>query len=182
MEIEVFNEILGENLVPILGQDRYYNSLSDSECFYEIPEWINDSGYYQGAVIRFYDLLNKKVYTPFEKEKNVSYSYSKFKNNFFYFLKVEDGYEFHICSSSDRFISYYLRKFSIEMEPDQSVLYVDKDRLYINQWIEEGLEGDAITNNYKYYEKLLVMDLDGNLISERTGSLSLYPNGKWYLS
>ena len=29
MEIEVFNETLGENLVPILGQDRYYNSLSD---------------------------------------------------------------------------------------------------------------------------------------------------------
>ena len=217
MEIEVFNEILGENLVPILGQDRYYNSLSDSECFYEIPEWINDTGYYQGAVIRFYDLLNKKVYAPFKK-KNVSYSYAKFKNNFFYFLKVDfnknlvelikyfpeqslesihkipieevelynlslaDGYEFHICSSSDRFISYYPRKFSIEMEPDQSVLYVDKDRLYINQWIEEGLEGDAITNDYKYYEKLLVMDLDGNLISERTGSLSLYPNGKWYLS
>ena len=160
MEIEVFNEILGENLEPILGQDRYYNSLSDSECFYEIPEWINDTGYYQGAVIRFYDLLNKKVYTPFEKEKNVSYSYAKFKNNFFYFLKVdfnknlvelikylpeqslesihkipieevelynlslEDGYEFHICSSSDRFISYYPRKFSIEMEPDQSVLYL----------------------------------------------------------
>lgn len=99
-----------------------------------------------------------------------------------YNLSLEDGYEFHICSSSDRFISYYPRKFSIEMEPDQSVLYVDKDRLYINQWIEEGLEGDAITNDYKYYEKLLVMDLDGNLISERTGSLSLYPNGKWYLS
>lgn len=40
MEIEVFNEILGENLGPIPGQDRYYNSLSDSECFYEIPEWL----------------------------------------------------------------------------------------------------------------------------------------------
>ena len=89
MEIEVFNEVLGERLEPILGQDRYYNSLSDSECFYEIPDWINNTGYYQGAVIRFYDLLNKKVYTPFEKEKNVSYSYAKFKNNFFYFLKVD---------------------------------------------------------------------------------------------
>ena len=44
MEIEVFNETLGENLVPILGQDRYYNSLSDSECFYEIPDWINGTG------------------------------------------------------------------------------------------------------------------------------------------
>ena len=218
MEIEVFNEVLGEGLEPILGQDRYYNSLSDSECFYEIPDWINNTGYYQGAVISFYDLLNKKVFSPFEKEKNVSYSYAKFKNNFFYFLKVDfnknivelikyypeqsleslhkipikevelynlslvDGYEFHICSSSNRFISYYPRKFSIDMKPDQSVLYIDKDRLYINQWIEEGIEGDKITNDYKYYEKLLVLDLDGNLISERKGSLSQYPNGKWYLS
>lgn len=69
MEIEVFNEVLGERLEPILGQDRYYNSPSDSECFYEIPYWINNTGYYQGAVISFYDLLSKEVYTTFEKEK-----------------------------------------------------------------------------------------------------------------
>lgn len=68
------------------------------------------------------------------------------------------------------------------MKPDQSILYVDEDKLYINQWIEEGIEGDKITNNYKYYEKLLILDLDGNLISDRKGSLSIYPNGKWYLS
>lgn len=97
-------------------------------------------------------------------------------------MSLKDGYEFHICSSSDSFISYYPRNFSIDMKPDQSVLYVDKDRLYINQWIEEGLEGDTITTDYKYYEKLLILDLDGNQISERKGSLSQYLNGKWYLS
>lgn len=69
MEIEVFNEVLGERLEPILGQDRYYNSLSDSECFYEIPDWINNTGYYQGAVIRFYDLLNKESLYPLWKRK-----------------------------------------------------------------------------------------------------------------
>lgn len=99
-----------------------------------------------------------------------------------YNLSLKDGYEFHICSSYDTFISYYPRKFSINMKPDQSVLYIDKDKIYINQWIEEGLEGDTITNDYKYYEKLLILDLFGNVISKRKGSLSQYPNGKWYLS
>ncbi len=69
MEIEVFNEVLGENLEPILGQDRYYNSLSDSDCFYEIPDWINNTGYYQGQSLAFMIYYTKKSIPPLKKKK-----------------------------------------------------------------------------------------------------------------
>ncbi|WP_071026503.1 hypothetical protein [Peptoniphilus raoultii] len=218
MKIETFDEVYGEYLENILGQYRFYNSISDLETFYEIPDWIKENGYYQGAVIRFYDLYNNKVYTPFEKEKNVTYTYAKFKNDFFYFLKVdfnknvidlikyypekslesiiqlsldninlynlalEDGYEFHICSSDDKFISYYPRKFELNLKEDQSVIYIDKDKIYINEWVEEGIVKDTFTNDYKYYDKLLALDMNGNILWERKGNLSQYPNGKWYLT
>ena len=48
--------------------------------------------------------------------------------------------------------------------------------------MEEGVVEDQLTNDYKYYDKLIVMDYEGNVVSERKGSLSKYPNGKWYLS
>ena len=218
MEIERFDEVNGEYLESILGQSRFYNSISDYESLYEIPDWIKAYGYYQGAVIKFYDFYNNKVYKPFDKEKNITYTYAKFKNDFFYFLKVdfnknivelikyypekclesiiqlslknidlynltlEDGYEFHICSSNDKFISYYPRKFDLKLRVDQSVIYVDEDKIYINQWVEEGIVEDSMTNDYKYYDKLIVVDIKGKLLYEEKGNLSQYPNGKWYLT
>ena len=56
------------------------------------------------------------------------------------------------------------------------------DKIYLNELVEEGVVENQLTNDYKYYDKLIVMDYKGNVISERKGSLSKYPNGKWYLS
>lgn len=56
------------------------------------------------------------------------------------------------------------------------------NKIYLNEWVEEGVVEDQLTNDYEYYDKLLVMDYDGNILSEQKGSLSQYPNGKWYLS
>lgn len=218
MKIETFDKVYGEYPQAILGQDRFYNSLSDMESFYEIPDWIEANGYYQGAVIRFYDFDDNKVYTPFDKEKNISYTYAKFKNGFFYFLKVdfnrkvvdfikyypkkylerivqlpldgmnlynlglEDGYELHICSSDDKFVAYYPEKFELRLKGEQSVLYIDKDKIYLNQWVEEGVSQNTLTNAYHYYDKLVVVDRQGTLLEERKGNLFQHPNGNWYLT
>lgn len=56
------------------------------------------------------------------------------------------------------------------------------NKIYLNEWVEEGVVENQLTNDYEYYDKLIVMDYDGNVVSERKGSLSQYPNGKWYLS
>lgn len=218
MKIEVFDNVYGEYLESIFGQDRFYNSLSSMESYYDIPDWIKEHGYYHGDLIRFYDMYDNKTYTPFENEKNITYSYAKYKEGYFYFLRVdfnkytlelikyypekvlesivelplkdmnlynlglEDGYELHICSSDINFISYYPKNFELKLTPHQSVIYIDDDKIYVNEWVEEGVVEDQLTNDYEYYDKLLVMDYDGNVISERKGSLSKYPNGKWYLS
>lgn len=56
------------------------------------------------------------------------------------------------------------------------------NKIYLNTWVEEGVVEEQLTNDYKYYDKLIVMDYGGNVVSERKGSLSKYTNGKWYLS
>lgn len=56
------------------------------------------------------------------------------------------------------------------------------NKIYLNECPEEGVVEDQLTNDYEYNDKLLVMDYDGNILSEQKGSLAQYPNGKWYLS
>lgn len=171
MKIEVFDNVYGEYLESIFGQDRFYNSLSSMESYYDIPDWIKEHGYYHGGVIRFYDMYENKTYTPFEKEKNITYSYAKYKEGYFYFFKInfnkytlelikyypqkvlesivelplkgmnlynlrlEDGYELHIVSSESNLVSYYPKNFALMLTPRQSVIYIDEDKIYVNEWV-----------------------------------------------
>ena len=48
--------------------------------------------------------------------------------------------------------------------------------------VESLRENDKITNDYSYYEKILIKDTTGNLISEEIGSLTQFPDGKWRIS
>ena len=88
----------------------------------------------------------------------------------------------HITSQAESFICYYPETFEIKLEPNESVLCIDGDRIYINAWIEEGIEHDELTTNYSYYEKIRMKDKKGNLLSDEVGSLTQFPDGKWRLS
>ena len=88
----------------------------------------------------------------------------------------------HITSQDYTFKCYYPEKFEIKIEANESVICIDEDRIYINAWIEEGVVNDEITNDYSYYDKLLVKDKKGNLISEEVGALTKFPDGKWRIS
>lgn len=218
MKIENFNEVNSEFLHSIEGQDRFYNSLSSFVTLYEIPEWIKEHGYYDGVALKFYDIVTKNVYRPFEKQKNITYSLSKFQDDYFYFIQfdfnenilnlikyypektletiltlslndvnlynlfLEDGYTLHLASTNDKFTSYFPRKFELDLNSRQSVLYIDTDKIYISEWAEEGVSKDGITNNYKYYEYLLEVDYNGKILSKKLGTLSKLSDGKWYLS
>ena len=40
----------------------------------------------------------------------------------------------------------------------------------------------GITEDYKYYEKLIVRNRFGDVMSEEPGALTRLPNGQWWLS
>lgn len=47
---------------------------------------------------------------------------------------------------------------------------------------EEGVAECEITEDYKYYEKLIVRNRFGDVVSEEPGALTRLPNGQWWLS
>ena len=59
-----------------------------------------------------------------------------------------------------------------------------RDRVYIEAWIEEGWddENNCGTDDYKYYDKIIVKDFAGNKISEEVGCLNKGPDGNWWIS
>lgn len=84
--IKRFNEINGINITKIDGQGRFAYAVTEFEDFYDVSLREDENGY-RGAVIMFYDPENGGVYTPFEKERNVTYGKPIFSNGFFFFLK-----------------------------------------------------------------------------------------------
>lgn len=145
---------------------------------YQEPLFYNDMIYflqidYDNQKINLYHLSSSK---PIEKVTDFSIGEVNFYN-----LGLT-GEKVHITSQDDSFISYYPERFEIKLEPNESVICIADGKIYINAWIEEGVENDEITNNYSYYEKILIKDKEGKLLSEEVGSLTQFPDGKWRIS
>lgn len=89
-----------------------------------------------------------------------------------------------IISQGDHFESYYPEKISFDLEPEESVEFIDNKQVYIDKWVEEGWdnENDCATDEYKYYDKIVIRDYAGNLISEEVGNLHQAPDGTWWVS
>lgn len=145
---------------------------------YQEPLFYNDMIYflqidYDNQKINLYRLSSGK---PLEKVTDFSIGEVNLYN-----LGLT-GEKVHITSQDDSFISYYPERFEIKLEPNESVICIADGKIYINAWIEEGVENDEITNNYSYYEKILIKDKEGKLLSEEVGSLTQFPDGKWRIS
>lgn len=217
MEVKRCGSVAGMYYELIPGQDRYGFAHSDSEEFYEIPDW-ESSGGYQGATIHFLDFDIGMVHIPFDKKRNVCYGNPVYFDDFIYFLQgdfnrkeiallkylpeqccehvcrfnIEDIslYNLHIVTGDQVYVvgqenglaGYYPARFVCPLEPKESIVCIEKNRLYINAWIEEGIENDRVTDKYKYYEKLIIKDFQGNVISEELGTLTLFQNGSWWLT
>ncbi|MBQ6755770.1 MAG: hypothetical protein IJP43_02310 [Oscillospiraceae bacterium] len=92
------------------------------------------------------------------------------------------GYPVHIVSQHDKLISYYPERFEIPLEPNESLEFIENGRIYLSAWFEDGVEGGAMGEDYRYYNKFRVRDFDGYLLSEESGCLDLYPDGKWRIT
>lgn len=86
--IKRFDDISGIYIEKIEGQERLAFSTSDTVDFYDLTELAEDVGY-KGAVIKFYDFSNGKVYTPFERKRNTVYGNPVYSDGFCYFLRAD---------------------------------------------------------------------------------------------
>lgn len=91
------------------------------------------------------------------------------------------GTPVHIISQDKKITCYYPEPFECPMALNESLIFIEDGRLYFSAWIEEGIENNIATDHYKYYEKLIIKDLHGNILSEEVGCLSQFPDGNWWL-
>lgn len=95
------------------------------------------------------------------------------------------GEDVHVISQDGEiFNCYYPEKFSFSLNPDETVILVSDDRVYIEAWTEEGWddENDRAGEDYRFYDRIIVKDHNGNILSEETGSLNQSPDGGWWIS
>lgn len=93
------------------------------------------------------------------------------------------GDSVHIVSQDEQFTCYYPQTFSFPLGSSESAIRIEGDKVYLTSWVEEGwdTEKNCATDRYRYYDKLIIRDFDGNLLSEEIGLLYQAPDGSWWL-
>ena len=94
------------------------------------------------------------------------------------------GDDLYIISEDDEFVCYYPESFRFLKNPHESVTMIADGKVYLSAWVEEGWddENDCATEEYKYYEKVIVRDFEGNVLSEELGCLNQRSDGTWWIS
>lgn len=94
------------------------------------------------------------------------------------------GEEVHIVSEDDAFACYYPERFGFSKSGNESVSMIADGEVYFSAWVEEGWddENDCATEAYRYYEKVVVRDFDGNVLSETPGCMQQRPDGTWWIA
>lgn len=94
------------------------------------------------------------------------------------------GEDVRIISEDNEFICYYPESFSFPKKANETVSLISDDKVYLDAWIEEGWddEHNRTTQDYKYYEKGIIRDSQGNLVSEKLGCIQQRPDGTWWLA
>lgn len=94
------------------------------------------------------------------------------------------GEDVSITSLDDAFVCYYPVRFRFSINPNESVCLISDGKVYCSAWVEEGWddESDFPTEKYEYYEKVIVRDFQGTVLSETRGSLQQHSDGTWWIS
>lgn len=89
----------------------------------------------------------------------------------------------HIISQDENFECYYPEKISFPKKDNETAMLIEDERIFFEAWIEEGWDSEknCATDAYRYYEKLIVRDFNGNMLSEEVGSLHQASDGTWWL-
>lgn len=95
------------------------------------------------------------------------------------------GNPVHVVSENHRtFECYYPERISFPLSPQESVIFMEDGKIYMEKWIEEGWdeEADRATDQYNYYDKVIVKDYGGNILSEEVGGLYQAADGTWWIA
>ncbi len=94
------------------------------------------------------------------------------------------GSPLYIISQEDVFHCYYPIKTSFPLKPNESVVFIEDGKVYLEAWIEEGWddENDCATEDYRFYNKVIVKDMEGNTLSEEIGSLNQASDGTYWMA
>lgn len=94
------------------------------------------------------------------------------------------GEDAHIISEDDEFVCYYPERFQFSKNPNESVTIIADGKVYLSAWIEEEWdnENNCATKKYKYYEKVIVRDFNGAILSETIGCLQQHSDGTWWIA
>ncbi len=217
--IKRFDEVNGLYIEKICGQDRLAYAMSDTSDLYDLVEFAQRGGY-QGSVIKFYDFESGKVYSPFEKKRDVIYSKPEFTDGFYYFLQADYGqrkvtlYKYlpeevleevtefstdevdlynlqivgekvHVISQNcEVFRCYYPEKISFPLKSNETVVIISDNQVYVEGWIEEGWdeEKNCATDEYKFYNKVIVKNYAGDVILEELGSIYQAADGTYWIA
>ena len=81
-----------------------------------------------------------------------------FDDDFDLFNMKVMGDKSYIVSQKDKFKSFYPVKFSFDLQPQEIVVTIENEKVYIEKWIEEGWDdiNDRPGDDYKFYHKVIV--------------------------
>lgn len=93
------------------------------------------------------------------------------------------GDRIHVISQNETFRCYYPEKISFPRQPHETVCFIEDQKIYFEAFVEEGWddENECATDDYNYYDKVVVRDFEGNQISEQKGSLYQAADGTWWI-
>lgn len=94
------------------------------------------------------------------------------------------GEDVYIISEDDEIACYYPERFRFSKNANEGICTIADRKVYLSAWVEEGWddENDCAGENYRYYEKLVVRDFSGNVLSETLGCLQQRPDGTWWMA
>ncbi len=95
------------------------------------------------------------------------------------------GEKIHVISQDgNEFKCYYPEKITLPLGTHDSVTLISEDRIYIESWVEEGWDDakDCASDDYKYYDKVIIKDFAGNIISEEVGSIYQADDGTYWIA
>lgn len=94
------------------------------------------------------------------------------------------GNPVHIVSQDENFECYYPEKISFTATGNETAVLIEDRKIYFEAWIEEGWdeEKNCATDQYKYYNRIIIRDYKGRKLSEEAGSLYQAADGAWWIA
>ncbi len=161
--------------------DVYTPFVKKRDVIYSKPEYTDGAYYFLQAD---YGLRKVTLYRYLPEEAPEAVAEFSTDEVDLYNLQIV-GEKVHVISQNcEIFRCYYPVESSFPLEGNETVVLMTDDRVYIEKWIEEGWdqEKDCATDDYKFYNKVVVKDHAGNTLSEEVGAIYRAADGTYWLA